>query len=745
MHAMLSLTAIAQALGGKVSGQQVLAPGPGHDPEDLSLAVKINDAGDDIVVHSFADDDDLACKDYVHDKLGLPKWQPKKKKANGSSGTAWTVISEHVYRTAEGQPYLLVKKCFDGHKKQYPQFHWDGSQWLKGKPAGPKIPYLLPHLIAAQVSLPVYLCEGEKDADALAKLGFVTTTASEGAKAAWDPAMTPHFADRNVVILPDADVPGRKHAQKVAKELAGTAKSIRVLDLFPERTDGYDVSEFLKHDPSGARLAKLAREAGEWTPADEKKREDDLVTELTRLHGIDYAKRRKEIAKTLGVGVHDLDKAVSEKRDQSGAELQPEHWSDEPWPDQVPTGTLLDQLSDFYAKHVILPAHGATAMALWCLHAWAIDAAYVSPFLMFVSPEMRCGKSTAMSLLHWTGPRTVLASNISPAAIFRYIDRAHPTLLIDEAETHAQSDEARGILNSGHTRDTAYVIRCEGDANEPKRFPTWAPKAIASIGRLGATLRDRAIILPMKRKKRTERVSRMRGRDTDAFRTLRQQAKRWSDDNIATLKDAKPALPDALNDRAADNWEPLLAIADLAGGEWPTKARAAALALSGEDIGTASLGIQLLASIKDLMESLNVDSMFSQVLVEHLTKDETGPWVAYGKAQKPINQQQVARLLKPYGIWPDQIRIGTITKKGYVFAWFEDAFDAYLDIPPVLSETAKQTANDGANLHFRPETSGEPVSGKKAEKPNNDGICFGVSGEKGGKWQDSRERRWNGL
>jgi hypothetical protein len=188
----------------------VKAPGKGHSAADRSLSVSLNDKGDDIVVNSFSGDDPIETKDWIRDKLGLPKWQPKKK-ANGGSGTSWTVLSEHVYRTADSQPYLLVKKCLDGHKKkQYPQYHWDGSQWLKGKSAGPKIPYRLPHLIAAQVSIPVYFCEGEKDADALAKLGFVATTASEGAAAAWDKAMTQHFAGRTVVILPDADAPGRR-------------------------------------------------------------------------------------------------------------------------------------------------------------------------------------------------------------------------------------------------------------------------------------------------------------------------------------------------------------------------------------------------------------------------------------------------------------------------------------------------------------------------------------------------------
>ncbi len=195
-------------------------------------------------------------------------------------------------------------------------------------------------------------------------------------------------------------------------------------------------------------------------------------------------------------------------------------------------------------------------MALWILHAWALDAAYVSPFLMFASPEMRCGKSTALALLNWTAPRTAIASNISPAATYRYIEAACPTLLIDEADTFVRdNEELRGILNSGHSRDTAHVIRLIGDAHEPKEFSTWAAKAIAAIGKLAATLRDRAVVIPMRRKKPAERVAKLRGREDETFTTLRRKAARWSSDNAVSLRAARP-VPEELNDRAADNWEP---------------------------------------------------------------------------------------------------------------------------------------------------------------------------------------------
>ena len=309
---------------------------------------------------------------------------------------------------------------------------------------------------------------------------------------------------------------------------------------------------------------------------------------MAALSPFEYAGCRHSEATRLGITVGGLDKAVNEARKKAAAETPPptpERWQLEPWEEPVNGAGLLDDLRTTFERYLILPEHGSITMALWVMHAHAIDAAYVSPFLMFSSPEMRCGKSTAMALLSRTAPRTAMASNITSAAVFRYIEAFRPTLLVDEADSFAiANEELRGILNSGHTRDTASVVRLTGDDHEPKDFSTWAPKAIASIGKLANTLRDRSIILPMQRKKAGEQVAKLRAReDSGEFLILRRKAKRWVADNIKTLTAAQSEIPDSLNDRAADNWEPLLAIADLAGGDWPEAARRAARALSGAD------------------------------------------------------------------------------------------------------------------------------------------------------------------
>jgi putative DNA primase/helicase len=718
---------IAQKFNVKVrkdkKGPYIKIAGPGHSSADDSLMVRPH-GDDDFTVHSFAGDDWEGAKDWIREQTDQPAFLKKGKKngngKNGKDGGTKTLVAEYIYATAQGKPYLKVKKFVDERgKKHFYQEHWDSKDWVKGKPAGPKIPYRLPELIASPVSIPVYLAEGEKDALALAEIGLIATTISEGANAPWDDALTEHFAGRTIVILPDADVPGRAHAQKVAKALFGTADEIRILELWPDRDDGFDVSEYLKGDPTGAQLilSKIRKAVPEWTLADVKTEEDIVADELDGLDGIEKARRKKELAKELGITAKELDKALADK----SAMEQPAHWACEPWAEPVLTGPLLDMLSAHFTAHIILPPHGADTMALWTLHAWALDAAYASPFLLFTAPIWGCGKTRAMESLLFVVPRGIMSSNITPSAIFRYIDLHHPSLLFDEAETHLKREDTRGILDSGHTRLASFVIRNTGDAHEPKLFSTWGPKVIGGLKQMEPTIRDRSIIIPMKRKKKIETVVRTRN-DTDAFKAIRRQALRWANDNTAALKDAKTAMPGGLSDRAEDNWELLLSIADLAGPEWATKARAAALALSGgRDADDDSLGIQLLVAIKGLIDGMATTSserrVSSQVIMDHLHKIEDGPWLAYGRMEKPISKKQIANLLRDFHIAPGSKRIGgNPNNRGYEFAAFKDVFDAYLDHPPSRSATPPQPNENKGLAQIRsatPDQTGSECGGSE--------------------------------
>ena len=207
----------------------------------------------------------------------------------------------------------------------------------------------------------------------------------------------------------------------------------------------------------------------------------------------------------------------------------------EPWADPVNGAALLDAIAATFTRYLALPAHASTALALWVLHTYTFQAWFTSPFLAITSPVKRCGKTLLLIVLGALVPRRLFASNVTPAVLFRTIEKYGPTLLIDEADTFIRdNDELRGVLNSGHTRTTAVVIRAVGDDHDPRAFSTWCPKAIALIGRLPDTLADRAIEIAMRRRTAGERVERLRqDRIEGECADLRRQAARWAADHLA--------------------------------------------------------------------------------------------------------------------------------------------------------------------------------------------------------------------
>ena len=333
------------------------------------------------------------------------------------------------------------------------------------------------------------------------------------------------------------------------------------------------------------------------------------------------------------------------------------HWKVEPWNTAVSGATLLDDIEKIFHRYIVLPEGAGAALSLWTLHAWTMDAGDISPFLVLVSPTKRCGKTNTLIVLYYITPRSELASNISASALFRYVEQVRPTLLIDEADSFLKdNEEMRGILDSGHTKTAAHVIRnveVNGE-HKPRRFSTWAPKAIATIRGLADTLEDRSVVLTLQRKPPGARVERLRKRDSSEFETLRRQASRWAEDSLSALADPDPAIPDVLNDRAADNWRPLLAIADLAGGDWPNCARDAACLLSGEGHDATSINVELLADIR--LAFGETDVIRSVDLVAKLTADPERPWVEW-KHGKALTQKQLAG---PPKAVPHHLRDGSL-------------------------------------------------------------------------------------
>lgn len=250
----------------------------------------------------------------------------------------------------------------------------------------------------------------------------------------------------------------------------------------------------------------------------------------------------------------------------------------EPWGEPVPFGELLDNISATIQRYIVCDKGTADTAALWVVMTWVLDVVQVAPLAVITAPEKRCGKSQMLNVMGKMVYRPLQASNIKPAVLYRLIEVAQPALMLDETDTFMREDEElRGIINSGHTRESAFVFRCVGDDHTPTKFSTWGAKALSGIGKLPDTLMDRAVILQLRRKLPHEKVERLRYAEPQLFADITAKIKRCIEDNREAIRLCRPDLPEKLNDRAQDNWEPLLAIADVAGCGWSERARAAAL------------------------------------------------------------------------------------------------------------------------------------------------------------------------
>jgi putative DNA primase/helicase len=411
------------------------------------------------------------------------------------------------------------------------------------------------------------------------------------------------------------------------------------------------------------------------------------IAELARLDPLGYAQIRALEAEVMGVGVGALDEAVQRARRESREKSTSPVEVVEAWPDRVEGTDLLAQLESVYSRHLVLPPYAATAAALWIVHTYAIEAAACSPLLTWQSPTYRCGKTTAQTITQALASRAIMASNISPAAVYRFVDQHAPTLVLDEADTFMRENEQlRGILNSGHARAGAYVIRCDGADFQPRKFSTWCPKSIAIIGKLSVTLQDRSIVVPMRRRLPGEHVDALPKEPVDAFEPLRRQCRRWVEDNAQQLPAMVVQTICSLSDRASDNWRPLLQIAEVAGVEWREKARAAAVALSCSKHELVGVGQQLLADIRAYFLE-NAHSVRSRDLARHLETLEGRPWADW-RGGHAISTHQIARLLTEFGVQPRTIRFTPEkhgTDKGYERTQFEDVFARYLPPETVTS------------------------------------------------------------
>jgi len=444
---------------------------------------------------------------------------------------------------------------------------------------------------------------------------------------------------------------------------------------------------------------------------------NNTVNRLAALPPIEYDKVREEEAKVIGIRVSTLDKEVEAERkllEEEGADQNSIVSDVDQWPEVIQGDQLLSELESIYRQYTILPDGAAVVLSLWTLGTYCFDAFRIYPMINLSSPEKRCGKSTVMALLKALTNKSLLASNISPAAIYRITELCKPTLLIDEADTFLKdNDELRGVVNSGHSKDTAFVIKCDGDQNVPKKFSTWTPKALAMIGELPDTIKDRSIVVPMRRKLPGETILKIPLNASDQFMNVRRKCKRWATDNFEQLAKHVPTMPSRSNDREIDNWTPLFTIAGVCGWEQGVLDSMVSISPKDED---DSIKVVLLKDIKEIFGNRLVDSMYSEDLVNALVELNDRPWAEWRRG-KQLTTNSLARLLKPFKIRPKQIKRHTTNKNGYEFSAFKETFKRYLPPTPDPTSTTLPASTGNSFSDIQTSTVTKEVGVEKQLEP----------------------------
>lgn len=574
---------------------------PAHGDKNASLSVKEKDGK--ILVHCFAGctlDTVLAALKIDAKKLFSDATQRKRK-----------IVVAYDYFDERGQ--LLYQKV-RYEPKDFRLRQPDGKGgWKWVVESNLRTIYNLSAVLGAT---DILITEGEKDADTGNSLNFTTTTS--GGAGSWRPEFSEYLLEKRVVVIADADEPGRKHARQIVKSLHGKVKSLKLLEI----PGAKDLTEWCEQGGTHDALLKLIENTLEWKP-----------------------------------------------QSVDGAEI-------------------LIEIYGFVRRFVALSEPQAVVVALWVAHTHTIDSAEATPYLAVTSAEKQCGKTRLLEVLQTIVQKPWLTGRVTAAVLVRKIHAEKPTLLLDESDAAFGSEKEyaetlRGTLNTGHRRG-GVVSLCVGKGTEItfKDFSTFSAKCIAGIGKLPDTVADRSIPIRLKRAAPGELPERFRFRNvTPEAASLRTRLEVWCDLIANNLQEARPTLPDALSDRAQDGVEPLLAIAEAAGKGWPEIARSAVVELcTDSQSADDSIGVRLLTDIRQIFEARETDKIFSAALVDALAAIEISPWgeLSHGK---PITAPKLARLLRPFGVTPHTLRMGSETSKGYELADFEDSFKRYLRLP----------------------------------------------------------------
>ncbi|MDN5380762.1 DUF3631 domain-containing protein [Streptomyces sp. LB8] len=358
---------------------------------------------------------------------------------------------------------------------------------------------------------------------------------------------------------------------------------------------------------------------------------------------------------------------------------------------------LLDEVEAFHRRFNVLPTDAAyAAVALWDAHAHLLDCFDSTPRLAFLSPEPGSGKTRALEIVETLVPQPMVAVNASAAALFRAVSggNGRPTILFDEIDTifgpkAGDNEELRGFLNAGHRR-TGVTYRCVGDGGNQtvQAFPSYCAVAMAGLGSLPDTILTRSVIIRMRRRARNEKVEPFRARIHEAEgHKLRDRLAAWAEQVRESVMGAWPEMPEGVTDRPADVWEPLLAVADAAGGHWPGRAREACVTLvkASQANDKGSIGIRLLTDLRDHV-LIGIDRLPTVAILDRLNALDDAPWADLNG--KPLDSRRLSKMLSEYvtadgaPITSRNIKTGGGVLKGYYAADLYDAWQRYCPPPP---------------------------------------------------------------
>jgi hypothetical protein len=367
---------------------------------------------------------------------------------------------------------------------------------------------------------------------------------------------------------------------------------------------------------------------------------------------------------------------------------------------------LLDEIEQFHRRFNVFPSEAAyVAVVLWDVHAHLLDAFESTPRLAFLSPEPGSGKTRALEVVGLLAPRPMTTTDASHSALFRSLSggEGRPTILFDEIDTvfgpkAAGNEELRGLINAGHRR-TGGIYRCVGDSSnqQVQKFPVYSALALGGLGDLPDTIMSRTVVIRMRRRAPNEKVTAFRQRIHEPQgHELRERIAAWADTVRERIDGAFPEMPEGVNDRPADVWEPLLAVADVVGGTWPQRARAACVELihAAQANDKGSQGIRLLTDLRDIFA--DADRLATVTIVERLTAMDDAPWADIDG--RPLSTRALARMLGDYvtaenePIRPRNIRFKGVPGKGYYASDLADAWLRYCPPPSQESATAATSA-----------------------------------------------------